>query len=179
MSRSRGLVIITAGTLAAAAAFVLLAIGGAAAAARAHSASATTLGTEKTKLGKVIDVSGRAVYLSTKDTSGKSNCYGKCAATWPPLIARGRVSVAKGSGLSSKLVGTLRRSNGQMQVTYHHQPLYFYSKDGKGTTHGENKKRFGRRWYLVSPRGKAVRPRGSCPPGWKKTPTGCLAPGYW
>jgi predicted lipoprotein with Yx(FWY)xxD motif len=179
MNRSGRLAILQSTVIAAVVAVsALLAIGGAAAASRAHRASTTTLTTKKTKLGKVIEVSGRAVYLFAKDKGGKSSCSGKCATAWPPLIASGSVAVAKGSGLSSKLVGKVKRSNGQMQVTYNHHPLYFFSKDSKGSIHGENKKAFGARWYVVNAKGNAVKPKKSCPPGWTKGPTGCLPPGY-
>jgi predicted lipoprotein with Yx(FWY)xxD motif len=155
-----------------------LAVTGVAAARVAHSASSTTLGTEKVKLGKVIDTSaGRAVYLFTKDSGVKSNCTGSCVRYWPPLIASGSVTVAKGSGLDPKLLGTTRRSDGKAQVTYNHHPLYLDTGDHRrGDINGEGAKAFAGRWYLVTPSGKAAKP--SCPPGYVLTPTGCLPGSY-
>jgi predicted lipoprotein with Yx(FWY)xxD motif len=160
------------GSLAAAIACALAATG-AAAARVAHRASSTTLSSEKVKLGKVIDTSGgRALYMFTRDSRGRSSCSGRCAAAWPPLIASGRVVVARGSGLNPKLVGKTRRSDGRLQVTYDHHPLYMFSGDrGRGQTKGEGAHAFGGSWYLVSPSGRAVKPRsgGVCRP---------LCPGY-
>lgn len=155
---------------------------GAAAARVAHGASSTTLSSEKVKPGKVIDTSaGRALYLFTKDTGGKSSCSGSCTAVWPPLIASGNLTVVKGSGLNSRLLGKTRRSDGRLQVTYNHHPLYLYVKDHRrGDIHGQGLKLFGGRWYLVSTGGNAVKPKGGCPVGYVPNPngSGCLPGGY-
>lgn len=138
----------------------------------------TTISTENAKPGKVLDTSSkRALYLFTKDAKDRSRCSGSCARAWPPLIASGRVSVAAGSGLNSKLLGKIRIAGGRLQVTYNHHPLYLYAADRKaGQINGEGKNQFGGLWYLVSPKGNAVKP--ACPPGFVKSSTGCLPGGY-
>ncbi len=41
-----------------------------------------------TKLGKVLaDSKGMTLYIFDKDVPGKSNCKGKCATAWPPVMA--------------------------------------------------------------------------------------------
>ena len=65
------------------------------------------VGMRATPLGSVlVAANGRTLYLFTGDTAKASSCYGKCAAAWPPLLAKG--PVVAGSGLKGSLVGTLR-----------------------------------------------------------------------
>jgi len=157
------------------AAVCVVALTGVAAARVAHRASSTTLTTEKAKPGTVIVTSTRrALYLFTKDPSGRSTCAGACAKAWPPLIANGKVTVARGSGLKASLLGTTRRSDHRLQVTYDHHPLYMFGGDHRaGQINGEGASAFHGHWYLVSPAGGAVKPKkksgGVCDP---------LCPGY-
>jgi predicted lipoprotein with Yx(FWY)xxD motif len=66
-------------------------------------------------------------YVYSKDTPHHSACTGACALVWPPVLTVGRPQVA--GGLSESLVGQITRADGTHQVTYHGQPLYFYSKE--------------------------------------------------
>ena len=43
---------------------------------------------------------------------------------WIPFITHGTPRVAAGSHLRKRLLGTIRRPDGQLQVTYNHHPLY-------------------------------------------------------
>ena len=52
-----------------------------------------------------------------------SNCYGGCAAAWPPVY----VTDETASGVSN--LGSITRSDGTQQVTYEGRPLYFYAGD--------------------------------------------------
>jgi predicted lipoprotein with Yx(FWY)xxD motif len=119
--------------------------------------TATVVSTAKTSLGRIlVNSRGRTLYLFLKDRNGKSACNGMCAKFWPPLIARGKVQAAVGAKAS--LIGRTRRSDGRMQVTYNHHPLYTFVKDTKkGQTNGEGLSAFGAKWYAVSPAGKAVK----------------------
>lgn len=112
----------------------------------------TTLTLHKTSLGKVLATSsGRTLYLYTPDPKGKSVCSGSCAAVWPPLLTKGKPRA--GTGVSAKLLGTIRRG-GKLQVTYAGHPLYSFTGDGKaGQTAGEG---YGGIWYAVSASGKKV-----------------------
>lgn len=144
----RMLVLAAAVCLAAALAAVAVASGG------------TTLKTGQAKQGRIIVTSGeRAVYMFTRDSRSKSNCSGKCPAAWPPVT--GSATVAKGSGLDPKLLGTIRRGS-QAQVTYNHHPLYLFAKDSPHKIKGEGANAFGGHWYLLGPRGGAVKPKTYC-----------------
>lgn len=109
---------------------------------------------DNAKLGKLLaDGSGMTLYLFTKDTPGVSNCYDTCAATWPPLLQTGQPVVK--DGVDATLLGTTTRKDGTIQVTYHGQPLYTYSKDtAPGDATGQG---VGGVWYVVAPDGTAVK----------------------
>jgi predicted lipoprotein with Yx(FWY)xxD motif len=112
--------------------------------------------TTSTKYGRIlVDSRGRTLYLFEKDRSGKSACTGKCATFWPPLITADKPRVA--GGAKASLVGTMKRADGRLQVTYNHQPLYTFAKDTKkGQTSGQNVDAFGAEWYVVSAAGAKV-----------------------
>jgi predicted lipoprotein with Yx(FWY)xxD motif len=112
--------------------------------------------TASTKYGRIlVDSRGRTLYLFEKDRNGKSACAGKCATFWPPLITTGKPRVA--AGAKASLVGTTKRADGRLQVTYNHHPLYTFVKDTKkGQTNGQNVDAFGAEWYVISPAGAKV-----------------------
>ena len=107
-------------------------------------------------LGRIlVDGRGHTLYLFERDTRGKSTCTGACAASWPPLIARGKPLA--GPGVKSTLLGTTKRADGRLQVTYNHHPLYAFVKDARrGDTSGEGLDVFGAEWYAVSAAGATV-----------------------
>jgi predicted lipoprotein with Yx(FWY)xxD motif len=110
----------------------------------------------QTGLGRVlVDSHGKTLYVWAHDKGSKSTCYGDCATYWPPLVTRGKpVAVA---GAKSALLGTSKRSDGQVQVTYAGHPLYYFVQDAKtGDTKGEGLTGFGGRWDPVSAAGYAV-----------------------
>ena len=112
--------------------------------------------TAKTSLGRVIVKSnGHTLYMFGKDRNGKSACSGQCASFWPPLITSGKPRVT--SGARAALIGTTRRTDGRLQVTYNHHPLYTFAKDTKaGQTSGEGVSAFGGVWDAVSPAGAKI-----------------------
>jgi predicted lipoprotein with Yx(FWY)xxD motif len=124
----------------------------------AHSATGTnaTVSLRTTELGRVlVNSKGHTLYLFAKDRKGKSACSGSCAKFWPPLLSGGQPTA--GSGVRPSLLGTTRRSNGSLQVTYNKHPLYAYVLDRKaGQTNGEGNFAFGAKWYAVSVKGTAV-----------------------
>lgn len=64
--------------------------------------------------------------------------------------------------MRASLIGTTRRTDGRMQVTYNHHPLYLFAKDTKsGQTSGEGVDAFGAKWYVVSPAGSKIAKNGS------------------
>ena len=149
----RGLVLIIAGLAAASS----LAVGLNSASASSHAASAATrVAVTSSGLGRIlVDGRGRTLYLFEKDKHGKSTCTGQCAGFWPPLIASGKPLAA--AGAKASLLGTIKRSDGRLQVTYNHHPLYTFVKDKrKGQTNGEAVNAFGAEWYALSPAGAKV-----------------------
>ena len=116
----------------------------------------TVVSASSTRLGKaLVTSSGRTLYLFTKDKNGKSACAGRCASFWPPLLTSAKPRAA--AGIKASLLGTTKRSNGRLQVTYNHHPLYTFVKDkAKGQTNGEGVDAFGARWYAVSPSGSKI-----------------------
>jgi len=117
--------------------------------------------TASTSLGRVlVDSRGHTLYLFGKDKNAKSACTGMCASFWPPLIAAGKPRAA--GGVRSSLLGTTKRADGRMQVTYNHHPLYTFVKDTKkGQTNGEGVNAFGGKWDAVSTAGTLVAKKSS------------------
>jgi predicted lipoprotein with Yx(FWY)xxD motif len=104
--------------------------------------------------GRVIaDTRGEALYLFDREKKGRSECYGACADAWPPLLANAGPPVA-GGGASQELLGTTRRRNGDPQVTYGGQPLYYYVHDSPGEILCNDVAEFGGLWLVVRPSGK-------------------------
>jgi predicted lipoprotein with Yx(FWY)xxD motif len=98
----------------------------------------------------LVDSKGMTLYLFTKDTPNTSSCYGGCAAAWPPLLATG--APAAGTGVTASLLGTTKRTDGSLQVTYNGWPLYYWAKDkAAGDTTGENVQGV---WFVITPGGE-------------------------
>jgi len=90
---------------------------------------------------------GLSLYISLKDTGGKSNCDATCLQTWHPLLAAGRVIA--GPGVDQTKLGVILLANGTKQVSYLGAPLYTYSKDvNPGDTTGQG---INGVWFLVTP----------------------------
>jgi predicted lipoprotein with Yx(FWY)xxD motif len=105
--------------------------------------------------GQVVsDAKGEAFYIFDKESSARSECYGACARAWPPVLTSGRPRAGK--GVRGKLLGTTRRTNGKLQVTYDGQPLYYYVDDSPGNILCQNVSEFGGLWLVVSPGGAPV-----------------------
>ena len=139
-------------------ALVLGVIGFLAAGSVARSASGKTgsVSLRTTKLGPIlVNARGHTLYMFAKDRNGKSSCSGSCAKFWPPSLQRGKATA--GPGVKKSLIGTTKRSNGSLQLTYNKHPLYTFALDKKsGQTNGEGQLAFGARWYAVSGKGTAV-----------------------
>jgi predicted lipoprotein with Yx(FWY)xxD motif len=136
--------------LALAAAVALVVAGTGSAASRAK------VGTRHGKLGTfLVAGNGRTLYLFEKDKTSKSTCSGQCAQFWPPLLTSGKPKA--GGKAKGSLLGTTRRSDGKLQVTYKGHPVYTFSQDTKaGQTKGEGLKAFGAEWYALAPSGKKI-----------------------
>jgi predicted lipoprotein with Yx(FWY)xxD motif len=115
-----------------------------------------TIGPAKTSLGTIlVDSHARTVYLFKGDVGTRSACSGACAQAWPPLLAHGRPRI--GSGAKAPLIGTVRRSDGTVQVTYNGHPLYRFAQDHKpGDVAGQGLTAFGAQWFTVSAAGNQL-----------------------
>jgi len=104
----------------------------------------------------LVDGRGHSLYLFEKDEGGESYCGGACAAVWPPLETSAKPRAS--SGIDAGALGTIKRDDGDMQVTYHGHPLYYYAADAStpGKAKGEDIQQFGAGWYLVTAGGKPV-----------------------
>jgi predicted lipoprotein with Yx(FWY)xxD motif len=124
------------------------------AAPAASSGAATVSVGSVPKEGRVlVDSGGLTLYDFHKDKGTQSSCYGACAATWPPLTTEGSPKASEGA-MTSKL-GTTKRSDGSMQVTYAGHPLYTYAADQKpGEANGNDIDSFGGEWYVLQPNGQ-------------------------
>ena len=110
----------------------------------------------KTPYGKVLfDGKSRALYLFGRDKSSKSSCYGSCAKAWPPYIVTHKPRA--GTGVKSSLIGTAKRKDGRLQVTYGGHPLYRYQGDPTGQAKCQRVTNEGGIWLVVAASGKAVR----------------------
>jgi predicted lipoprotein with Yx(FWY)xxD motif len=144
-------------TIGAVAAALSLTFGLSVASASSSSAgTGTTVAVAGSKLGRIlVDGRGRTLYLFAKDMHGRSACSGSCAVYWPPLIASGKLHAVAGARAS--LLGTTRRADGRLQVTYRHHPLYRYTGDAKkGQTSGQGLNLSGGKWWVVSPAGNKI-----------------------
>jgi predicted lipoprotein with Yx(FWY)xxD motif len=110
-------------------------------------------GTGVTPIGTVVTLDGRTLYRFDKDTPKppESNCAGRCATTWPPVVAPGG-KAPEIPGVDRSLVGTIERADGTVQVTLKGWPLYTYSGDTEpGEADGEGVTGV---WHAVGADGK-------------------------
>jgi predicted lipoprotein with Yx(FWY)xxD motif len=104
----------------------------------------------------LVDRRGFALYRFTSDRSASSMCYGACAVAWPPYLVSTR-SLASGAGTHTGLLGTARRRDGRLQVTYAGHPLYYYVGDRHpGQVLCQSVTQFGGTWDVVAPDGQAI-----------------------
>jgi predicted lipoprotein with Yx(FWY)xxD motif len=146
-------------TLIAALTLALVVSVGAVARAGTSSTGAATLTIRATKYGRILfDGRGRALYAFTRDArGGASRCYGACAKAWPVDFAKGRLLA--GTSVKQALIGTTRRRDGRLQVTYGGRPLYYYAGDGVGQVKCQGVAEFGGTWLVVRASGQLVRSR--------------------
>jgi predicted lipoprotein with Yx(FWY)xxD motif len=106
------------------------------------------------ELGTILVTSeGMTLYDFHKDKGGESSCYGACAGAWPPLLTEGDPQ-AQGAA-DRGLLGTTKRKDGTVQVTYNGWPLYTYVGDQEpGEANGNDIDQFGAEWYALQPNGE-------------------------
>jgi predicted lipoprotein with Yx(FWY)xxD motif len=93
----------------------------------------------------LVDSSGRTLYSLSAETGGKFICTNSsCESLWHPLVAGG------GMPGGAESLGTVKRPDGQEQVTYKGQPLYTFAEDAKpGDDKGQGFKDVGT-WRAVT-----------------------------
>jgi predicted lipoprotein with Yx(FWY)xxD motif len=106
------------------------------------------------KVGAVlVDANGFTVYDFHKDKGPTSSCYGACAGVWPPVLTEGDPQGSKGA--SAAKLGTTKRKDGSVQVTYAGHPLYTYAVDKKpGEANGHDFSSYGAQWYALRANGE-------------------------
>jgi predicted lipoprotein with Yx(FWY)xxD motif len=116
-------------------------------------AAGTTITVGDSEFGEMLfDSKKQAIYIFENDPKGKTVCYGDCAEAWPPVLTEGKPKA--GDGVEDSLLGTVKRRDGELQVTYAGKPLYFYSHEGPGEVRCHNVDLNGGFWWVVGPDGK-------------------------
>ena len=119
----------------------------------------------KLKRSILVDARGFSLYVFFFDPRDRAICVGSlpipnCQRNWPPLLTTGKPRA--GAGARAALLGTTRRSDGRLQVTYNHRALYFFHgfaptpPDRKpGDVNGQD---LGSHWWVLSPAGVPIKP---------------------
>jgi predicted lipoprotein with Yx(FWY)xxD motif len=117
--------------------------------------SGTTIKLAGSQFGRILfGENDQAIYLFEKESGPKSECYGECAAAWPPVLTEG--GPRPGPGVKGAKLGVTEREDGGTQVTYNGHPLYYYADEGPGEVTCHNVDEFGGLWLVVDPAGNAV-----------------------
>jgi predicted lipoprotein with Yx(FWY)xxD motif len=116
----------------------------------------TLTSAEVSGLGAVlVDSEGFTVYEFGKDNGTTSSCYGACEENWPPVTTKGAPTA--GEGAMSSHLGTTKRKDGTLQVTYAGHPLYTFVEDkSPGEANGNELEFFGGKWSVLNEAGSAV-----------------------
>jgi len=117
------------------------------------SGGAATVSLRKLNVGTaLVDGQGRTLYLFEADKGPMSTCNGACASLWPPDTTSGKPKA--GPGVDAAKLGTTKRSDGTLEVTYDGHPLYRYAPDTKaGEDTGQGLNQFGAKWYVLAASG--------------------------
>ena len=110
-------------------------------------------------LGTVLVAgNGFTLYMFIPDKkSGVSTCYNQCATAWPPFLLTGTDTPVYGPGVNPDLLGTTKRTDGTVQVTYNGWPLYLWVSDAEpGQATGQAINNNGGLWYVLNPAGQVV-----------------------
>lgn len=122
----------------------------------AGATTGATVALAKLKVGTaLVDGRGRTLYLFEADKGSASTCNGACASLWPPATTSGKPTA--GPGVDAAKLGTTKRSDGTLEVTYKGHPLYRYAPDTKaGDVTGQGLNQFGAPWYVLAASGNKI-----------------------
>jgi predicted lipoprotein with Yx(FWY)xxD motif len=132
---------------------------------QASSAARAQIKVSKTALGQIlVTARGRTLYMFAADKHGKSACYSSCATYWPPLLTT--TAHVTGTGLKPSMLGTTKRTDGTLQITYNGHPLYRFLKDTKaGQASGQGLNVSGGLWWVMSPSGAVIKTKAGSTSG--------------
>lgn len=126
-------------------------------AAHAGSSARVVATAHNPKLNETVLVTrkGMTLYSLSVEQKGKFICTNSsCLSLWTPLVVARDVRPA-----GAPKLGTVRRPNGRIQVTYRGRPLYTFNLDRKrGEAKGEGFKDVGT-WHAASPSAHATAAR--------------------
>jgi predicted lipoprotein with Yx(FWY)xxD motif len=115
-----------------------------------------TLYAYKTSLGTAVgSIAGIVAYTDSAESSKHFVCTSSsCTATWHPWVTDG-VAVKAAAGVQQSLIGTVKRPDGSVQMTYGGHPLYLYAH----TQHAvqANAEGAGGVWYVVGTDGNVIK----------------------
>jgi predicted lipoprotein with Yx(FWY)xxD motif len=118
--------------------------------------SGITLFAYKTSLGQVVGtIAGIVAYTDTSEHAGHFVCTtSSCTTTWHPWVTYG-ASVHAASGVQQSMIGSVKRPDGSVQMTYSGHPLYLYAH----TQHAvqANAQGAGGVWYVVGTDGTVIK----------------------
>ena len=121
-----------------------------------QAATGGTVIAHRSAFGEILfDGRGYVLYAFTRDQRGRSACRGVCGRAWPPYLVNARPRA--GAGVAGRRLGTTKRPDGSLQVTYAGRPLYYYVGDRKpGEILCQNVTEFGGVWRVVRSSGRLV-----------------------
>jgi len=121
----------------------------------------------------LVDSAGFPLYHDLREKKGEIHCVGACAEDWLPLLVNRRTKLVAGPGVKASELGTIKRPDGDVQVTYNGLALYRFGGDTlPGQVNGQGAHRV---WFAITPAG-VVTTAGSAGPGTAND--GGAAPGY-
>ncbi len=100
------------------------------------------------KLGKIlVDSRGMTLYQLSGEQNGRFICTGSaCVGVWHPVTA----PASGAPGVEAGALGSVRRPDGTMQVTYKGSPLYTFARDRQpGDANGQGIKDVGI-WGIIT-----------------------------
>jgi predicted lipoprotein with Yx(FWY)xxD motif len=129
------------------------------ASAQAAPSAGGRLSVRSSEYGKALfGPSGKVVYVFDADRGSSSRCYGACATAWPPLLTT--AAPLAGPGVKASLLGTTKRKDGTLQVTYNRHPLYYYEADKVGKIMCQHADMHGGLWLIIKPNGQPNTAKG-------------------
>jgi predicted lipoprotein with Yx(FWY)xxD motif len=122
-------------------------------------ARGVTIKLEKTSRGKILTTSrGYTLYMFQRDKRRKDVCVQipQCTTLWPLVTSKAKPIA--GSGVKSRLLGTITLKGGTRQVTYNGWPLYTYIGDSfPRSTQFIGLEQSGGFWWALNAAGRMIK----------------------